>query len=958
MLNIMMAFLLTYGGVKVTNKPIPGVPIVGQAETYPMKSNSKISTVKKAKPLSAFLAEHRASIKNGKLQILGSGAKGTDTLSYWDQSTSDYFYTDNPDSWDDSLHNVRFTPVNSGTLQGAAFWFYHLVGSGNIRIHVWSSDGTYPNTELGHLDIASSSIATDGSGTYIDLSSLGISIGSADFHIGFSCISPAETLGIILDTSGLASDRCIDMYGSSGWEHTSSWISGVDFLINAYVSTGGGGASYNLKPYQPTGWYAPLVISNVKDDTTAAPPGNYTSGDSAWVHWAVINEGPDSIPSTDTIYYYLYREGTAIAGWYTLGLRANYYVPVKNYGILETTDGSYQYTITADPNNTISETNESDNSYNATYTWGSGGGPSTPGNADYIIITQDSLASAFQPLVEWKNRKGIRTKVITLSYIYANYTGSDNADKIRNFIKDAHANWGTDYILLGGQCDYENSQEIVPRRNVYCMSSNAGYYTDEDTIISDLYFADTNGTWDGNGNGTYGETGDGVDMYPDVYVGRAPVLNVSEVNNFVNKVLTYEKSPNTTYNATSYYPQGNLWDTNHGTYMNDTMAQFEPGYWSDTYNREDIEGISETTVKNALNSGYGLCHIVGHGNEYGVYYNYGNNTMLSNSDADGLSNGLSKLTIFTSIACFSGAMDEVSGGDCFAEHLMNNTGGGAVADLFNSRYGWGTSSPEGALGASGEQSKYFFRAIHQSGLYILGQAWAQMENDMVSDASSSTYYRWCLYERNLLGDPSMFIWMNQPLSMTAVANPDTIQMNTNTTINITVTDPTKAAVQGATVALTQEINSDSFDVYQTNTTNSSGAASFTVNTPDSTPIILTVTSPTHLYYQDTIIVTALSVNEEKNRQNEFTNGLAIVRMGPNPVSRVFNVAFGARKGEEIGVSMYNVAGRKVYSSRMLGTGSLQNLSIDMHKNGISRGIYFIIMQTNKKRFVKKINYTR
>ncbi len=959
MYGVVMSLLVMYGGIVATTKPLVGVPIVGKARVAKagvQKIFQRENNTNKVRvmPLRKFVAEHSNELRKGVIEKLG-GFKAIDTLSYWDPN-ADLFYSNQPDSYNDSLYNIRFTPINSGTLQGAAFYFYNLVGSGYVRIHVWASDGTYPTTELGYVDVATSDLITDGSDlTYIDLSSLGISVGSSDFHVGYSLLSGVDTLALIADTVADAENRSYDMYDGD-WE-ASTWIAdGWTWAIEAYVNTSSG-PSYNLRPYTPTGWYSSLVISADSSDTTAAPPGNYSTaaGDSQYVHWAVINDGADDI--TDTVYYYLYREGTAIAGWYSVGLQSGYYVYVLNYKIHEGTDGNYTYQITADPNNTIAETNESDNSHSETYTWGSGGGGGgSSGVADYVIITSSTFAPYFQPLADWKNQKGIRTRIITLDTIYANYTGSDNAEKIRNFIKDMHSTYGTMYFLLGGQCDYEHSQEIVPRRNAFVMQSNAGYYTDEDTIITDLYFADLDGTWDGDGDGTYGETNDNVDMYPDVYVGRAPVRTTSQVQNFVNKVLAFERSSDkdASFIKSSYHPQGNLWDSNHGTSMPDSMVQFDPANWTHVFIREEIEGITRTAVNDTFDNGYQLVHFVGHGNEYGVYYNLGSNTMINCSDADNLSNGFSRLSIATSIACFSGALDEAgsdAGYDCFAEHLVNATGGGTVASLFNSRYGWGYSRPEGALGPSGEQSKYFFRAIHQNNLYILGQVWANMQSSMVPDAQSDTLFRWCLYERNLLGDPTLEIWTDVPVDLVMNVNADTVFQGEDTVITVTVADAKgKAPVSDAIVTLLQKFAGDSYLIYLVDTTDASGVANFNVNATDTNDIIVTSTKHNYIYAQDTIkVVSALGVSE--NNYN------VPVRLGVR--NNVFRsdliVTYSVPVNSRVEVDVFGVTGRLLRSEKFIASGEGM-YKVDMKK--AKNGIYFVNIKTGAYRKIVKVLKTR
>jgi|GEM_PF-2370469 len=680
----------------------------------------------------------------------------------------------------------------------------------------------------------------------------------------------------------------------------------------------------NLTPYTPSGWDAPVVVSSVTGTHTNGP--NYFSDSTSYIDWAVKNTGTEDI--INTFYVYLYIDGSPINGWQINGLKADSMASVIDYNY-QFSEGSHTIGIFADSTNTVSETDENDNKYSHSFTFTAGGGTGYTGNAEYIIITDPSFVDAFQPLAWWKTKKGIPTKIVTTDSIYSNFTGYDNAEKIRNFIKAARDS-GAMYILLGGQCDYENGQEYVARRNAYCMSAGAGYYNDEDTIITDLYFADLDGTWDGNGNHTYGETGDNVDMYPDVYVGRAPVRNVYQVQNFVNKILQYEKNPNTSssYLKASFHPQGNLWNTNSGYSMPDTMTKFDPTSWSATIFRENDGQISRTAVRNEFNVGYNLVHFVGHGNESGVYYNNGTTTMLNNDDADNLSNGLDKLSIVTSIACFSGAMDEVSGGDCFAEHLVNATNGGAVASLLNSRYGWGYSSPEGALGPSGEQSKYFFKAIHQNNIYILGQAWAEMQSSMVPDAGSDTYFRWCLYERNLLGDPSMEIWTDVPSNFNVTVLPESIPTGSNDTISITVNDGSKAPVDNAVVTIANK----SLTIYDTtHSTNGSASAVVSPNSSSDT-IFITVTKHNYLPYE-----TFITAYDGAGGIVERVNGIRSKSDRILSKKNGFKVELASSINGQINIEIIGLNGRVVRSVNKNATSN----SLFVSNKNLPTGIYFI-----------------
>ncbi|MCL2082704.1 MAG: C25 family cysteine peptidase [Oscillospiraceae bacterium] len=160
------------------------------------------------------------------------------------------------------------------------------------------------------------------------------------------------------------------------------------------------------------------------------------------------------------------------------------------------------------------------------------------GKVDYVIITQDSLRPSFEALARHKRSKGLTAQVVTVSSIYNRYSdrGRDNAEKIRNFIKDSYNNNSLTYVLLGG-CAGSN-YPIVPARLLYCAQvSNEG----TNSIAADMYYGCLQGDFDSNGNGVFGEADDDVDLTYDVYVGRAPVSTVAEAQNFVAKTINYEK---------------------------------------------------------------------------------------------------------------------------------------------------------------------------------------------------------------------------------------------------------------------------------------------------------------------------------------------------------------------------------------------------------------------------------
>lgn len=191
-----------------------------------------------------------------------------------------------------------------------------------------------------------------------------------------------------------------------------------------------------------------------------------------------------------------------------------------------------------------------------------------------VIIAPQKFTDALQPLIAHKISHGIPTTLKTTEDIYAQYQGADKPEQIKHFIKDAIETQNiTSVLLVGG---VKNIIYSKPKDDQNQGSS--GWYLPvrytnlwdnpkfplaealhDPGVISDLYYADIygpNGTfssWDPNGDGVYAAWGrpgiqndTGIDMYPDVMLGRLACTSVAEVRTVVNKIIKYE---NTTYDA-------------------------------------------------------------------------------------------------------------------------------------------------------------------------------------------------------------------------------------------------------------------------------------------------------------------------------------------------------------------------------------------------------------------------
>jgi hypothetical protein len=440
-----------------------------------------------------------------------------------------------------------------------------------------------------------------------------------------------------------------------------------------------------------------------------------------------------------------------------------------------------------------------------------------PGDYEYVIITQDSWVSAFQPLADWKTQKGVPTAIVTTDWIYnsGGYSGT-NIQKIRAFAQDVHTTWGTIYLLLGGDTD------IIP-----CQ-----YQTfpgvDPDPVPNDAYYADFDADW-----------------ICELNIGRASVTGPGtgngQIGNFINKILTYEKNPPLTNYAQNAGFFGFDLDAITHAYqckININNA-YIPTNWTVTTVYDNQGGNHKANVIAALNAGQNLANHADHSNEtcIGVGY-YHHNWLLTSSDVDALTNG-DKQTILYSMGCDPAAFD-VS--NCFAEHFVRNSNGGGIAFIGNSRYGWYNYAQYNTLSMAYDVR--FFESLFQENWYHLGVAFSDHKNDVMQSHSGDDTYQYCYTELTLLGDPELPVWTTNPATL-VINHPLSLPVGSSS-FTVHVQTPGGAAVENAYVCLQKGI-----EVYQRGYTNSTGNATFPVAPSTTGALDVTVTKQNYLPMEST-----------------------------------------------------------------------------------------------------------
>ncbi|MGB9742560.1 MAG: C25 family cysteine peptidase [candidate division WOR-3 bacterium] len=449
------------------------------------------------------------------------------------------------------------------------------------------------------------------------------------------------------------------------------------------------------------------------------------------------------------------------------------------------------------------------------------------GTYDYVIITNSTLEPHFQRLLNWRKRLGWSGIIRTTSWINSNYSGRDLQEKIRNFVRDYFNNYGTMWVLLGGDT------AVVPTRRAraYCAGETGN-------IPCDLYYADLQYSWDANNDNIFGEYGiDTTDLYYDLYIGRASVDDTVQVRTFVNKVITHESGPPTDYLRRILLVSGFLWSNYDETQSNDSIANITPAGWSDVY----IENPGNTTmVRDSLNHGFQFCHMVGHGNDYGIYHN--STAYYSTSVISGHNNG-SRVGLINSIACYPGNF-EVS--DCLAEASHNCATGGALSVIMNSRYGWGMPP---VIGPSEKLDIRFYDYFFNHDTMPIGLTHAESKEFYRDFANNSDgAWRWCYFELNYFGDPLLLMYENVPQQLNAsFSSPINIGIQNFT---VTVSSGSSPVAQ-ALVCLWK-----GSEVYERNYTNASGQVTFTINPTTPGYMYVTASKPNYLPDLDSCQVVA------------------------------------------------------------------------------------------------------
>jgi len=392
---------------------------------------------------------------------------------------------------------------------------------------------------------------------------------------------------------------------------------------------------------------------------------------------------------------------------------------------------------------------------------------SREGEYQLLIITPAQFEDNFNEMREVYLQQGMISELKTVEDIYSSMTGQDQQEKIRNYIIQEYQEHEIEYVLLAGDVEH------VPYRGFYCtVDSGTGY--EDNGIPSDLYYSALDGNWNDDGDNSWGEIGED-DLYPEVAVARFSFSSVTDLENMLNKTISYQTQPvlgelrDPLLVGENMYNDPLTWGADYIElligYQNEngyettgipedhnitTMYDRDLGTWT------GYELIAE------INEGHSFIHHAGHSNyEYAMRLN---NSDITNTNFNMVNGVDHNYTFVYTHGCNCGSFDHNDG---IGERMINIENF-LTAFVGNSRYGWFNEGQ--TEGPSAHIHREFIDALYTDKYHRIGRAHMESKTETAPWLTAPGQHeegaiRWCFYDCNVLGGSATPIWTDEPIEL-------------------------------------------------------------------------------------------------------------------------------------------------------------------------------------------------
>jgi hypothetical protein len=357
--------------------------------------------------------------------------------------------------------------------------------------------------------------------------------------------------------------------------------------------------------------------------------------------------------------------------------------------------------------------------------------------ADYLVITDRTLASAASRLAAYRQGRGLRAEVVYVDEIMDEFAfGNTDPEAIRDFLRHAHQTWAlprVKYVCLLGDGHHD-------------FKDNLGFGTAN--LVPPLMI-ETEFSWAPSDNRLASVVGG--DVLPDLKIGRLPARDLAEAQRMLDRIEQYEGAP---FDAT--------WHENHlfvaddeDIYDFEAMCEGLIGRLPAGHQvvrayhtpAADPALITDAIVATQNGTGALLTVYSGHGNSRfwgneSFFSTYRSTPVRGENDLDKLTNA-GRPTVGLVFNCLSGLYSNPTGVfDTMAEAWVREPDGGAVAF-------WASSSltrphPQDLL------AQHVFDLLFSEGVGVLGDAADAAKLRLAADGE----YPNVIESWVLLGDPA------------------------------------------------------------------------------------------------------------------------------------------------------------------------------------------------------------
>ncbi len=488
-------------------------------------------------------------------------------------------------------------------------------------------------------------------------------------------------------------------------------------------------------------------------------------------------------------------------------------------------------------------------------------------NVDYLIITSKIFIDDVKPLAIWKLQRGLIPTIITVENISSTYDGEDQPECIRECIGYFHEEKHTQWVVLAG------GHAFVPTRSVKISTT--------ESVSCDHYYANLDDNWELNNDGSVSII-DYFDWDAEVYVGRLPADDNTQMRELVNCLINYERNPpvgpwmthalfggafarfNSDDNENNILDEEDSPEFDANRNHNWLKTNIFPSDWTSTLLGETegvkttdyyVDGpLNEQNVIEEIDNGVSTGMFDSHGSFTGMFrmsfsHDEDNDSLFDYGTDDYSSDPLISVTstlntegkrgIFFLCACSTGTF--ILYGDCLSEYILRSAGIGCIASSGSAFYdsGW-YDGEHGGWYTQGLSSRFWEQLFEEGGNHP-GKAFIQAKNDYVEDFlvlnGKEERTNKTLIQYNLMGDPEVPVWITIPSQLEYSASNESDLSVLNTFSN----DQT---INQVTVTL---LNST---YYWRGTTNNEGKITLPVPSNELTDVTLTISKINYLPRQN------------------------------------------------------------------------------------------------------------